>query len=333
MSGRKKTILAIIVLLLFTGLFILFIRKNALKIPISNFFKAQTVAKVVKTNSDLYSDTKLKVYDLDKEPIPDPQNPNTSEDLPWVHAKNALTYEITTNKILFERDSKKRVPIASLTKIMTAVIALEHKDLGEKFIVSEKAATIGENAMGISSGEIYTLNDLLYGLILRSGNDAAVAIAEGVSESEESFVEWMNIKAKELGLSDTYFSDASGLNDNTYSTVYDLIKLTRYALKNPDFKRVVGTIDHEIPAVGGEHKYLALSNQTNLLRTYPGVKGVKTGFTEAAQLCLVTYAENDGYEIIGVVLASDARKTDMIQLLDYSFEKLGVKISHPLLDF
>ncbi|MBI4091304.1 D-alanyl-D-alanine carboxypeptidase, partial [candidate division WWE3 bacterium] len=219
----------------------------------------------------------------------------------------------------------------SITNIMTAVVAIEHSNLTDKTIRRKQAAGLGENIMGISEGEEYELEELLYGLILHSGNDSAIAVAEQVAGSEEVFVNWLNIKASELGLSDTKFTDSSGLNDSTYSTAYDLAVLTRYALKNPDFKKLVSTVDYEIPSTN-EHRYLALSNQTNLLTTYPGVKGVKTGYTEAAGLCLVSYAENDGHKIVGIVLNSDARKTDMIQLLDYSFEKVGVKISHPLLD-
>ena len=283
---------------------------------------------------ETYKKTLVRSYEFDsKRSFIEPDSPNTSEDLPWIHAKNSLSVDINSDKILFERDSKKRVPIASLTKIMTAVVALEHKDLKDKITVSSKAASTGENSMGISEGEVYTLEDLLYGLVLHSGNDAAVAISEGAAGSEENFVYWMNLKAAELGLEDTKFTDPSGLNDKTYSSAYDLAKLTKYALKNPDFKKIVGTIDYEIPFSEKEHKHLSLLNQTNLLRTYPGVKGVKIGYTEAAQLCLVTYAENEGREIVSVVLQSDARKTDMIQLLDYSFEKFGIKISHPLLDF
>ncbi len=261
-----------------------------------------------------------------------PQNYlDLSKELPYVHAKNAISVRLNDSTILFSRDEHRSVPIASVTKIMTATVALEHKKLSDKIKVSRKAATVGENAMGISEGEEYTLEELLYGLILHSGNDAAVAIAEGVAGTEENFVYYMNTKVKELGLTETTYADSNGLNDGNVSSAYDQAKLTKYALQNPDFKKVVATLDRTIEATSA-HKYLALSNQTNLLRTYPGVMGVKTGYTEAANLCLVTYAENEGEGIIGVVLNSDARKTDMIQLLDYSYDKIGIKVSHPLLN-
>jgi len=256
-----------------------------------------------------------------------------TEALPDVRANSALSVDIVTNQIIYHKNATAKLPIASLTKIMTAIVALEHLKLTQELTVSTNAATIGENMMGTTEGEKYTFEELLYGLILHSGNDAAYTIAENAAGNVATFVEWMNFKAEELGLGDTRFYDPSGLDDNTYSTAYDLVKLTKYALQNPDFKKVVATVDKEIAYVKGQHKYLPLSNQTNLLTTYPGVLGVKTGYTEAANLCLVSYAKNNDVEIVSVVLASDARKTDMIQILDASFAQKGVIISHPLLDF
>jgi serine-type D-Ala-D-Ala carboxypeptidase (penicillin-binding protein 5/6) len=141
----------------------------------------------------------------------------------------------------------------------------------------------------------------------------------------------MNIKAQELGLNDTYFADPSGLENNSYSTPYDLVKLTRYALKNPEFRKIVKTVEIEFKSKG--HKDMYLYNQTNLLTTYPGAAGVKTGYTGKAGMCLITYAENNGVELIGVVLKSDDRRGDMILMLDHGFSTLGVAVEHNLLDF
>ena len=172
----------------------------------------------------------------------------------------------------------------------------------------------------------------MYGLILHSGNDAAYAIAKNVSHGNVArFVDWMNIKAQELGLSDTYFADPSGLDDNTYSTASDLIRLTRYALKIPEFREVVSTLSKEL--VSDTHKYIFLQNETNLLSSYPGVAGVKTGFTEEAGLCLITYVSNEGREVLGVVLKSVDRKGDMVLMLDHSFSTLGVVVDHPDITF
>jgi D-alanyl-D-alanine carboxypeptidase (penicillin-binding protein 5/6) len=214
---------------------------------------------------------------------------------------------------------------------MTALVALEHGNLEQRVVISEKAASVGENAMGISAGESYSLKELLYGMLLNSGNDAATAIAEGTAGNEEMFVRWMNIKATEIGLTNTYFADPSGLNDASYSTAEDLVTLTHFALKHDEFRNAVKTVEEEYP-YSDAHKYIYLSNQTNLLTTYPGVLGVKTGYTEEAGLCLVTYAVNEGRELIGVVLNSVDRKGDMIRMLDSSFSGLGVNVEHNLLD-
>ena len=249
---------------------------------------------------------------------------------PEIVGKSAILVEINSGDILYELNSKEKKPIASLVKIMTAVVALKHKNLDDKVYISKDAASIGENSMLLSAGEVFTLENLLYGLVLHSGNDAAYAIAEEVAGNSDRFVEWMNIKAKELGMNDTKFTDPSGLDDATYSTPIDLIKLTRYALKNPNFRKIASTVEYEIYG-SEEHKYIYLYNQTNLLTTYPGVAGIKTGFTEEAGLSLVTYAENGGREVVGVVLNSTDRKGDMIRILDHGFETLGVQIEHNLL--
>ncbi|RJR26909.1 D-alanyl-D-alanine carboxypeptidase [candidate division WWE3 bacterium] len=248
-----------------------------------------------------------------------------------VVAEAALLFNADTGEILYQKNSSAKLRIASLVKIMTAVVALEHGNLNKEITVSDKAASIGENSMGISSGEIYSLEELLYGLLLNSGNDAAYAIAEGIAGDSQEFVKWMNIKAKELGLSNTFFADPSGLDDTTLSTTDDLGRLSRYAMKNPDFRRIVKTTD--IILTSDSHKYLYLENQTNLLTTYPGVQGIKTGFTEEAGLCLVTYAVNEGKELIGVVLNSIDRKGDMILMLDHGFSQYGIHVEHNLLDY
>lgn len=251
---------------------------------------------------------------------------------PEIAGESGLLVDIDSGKVVFEKNSMKRMKIASLVKIMTAVVALEHKKVSEEILVSDKAASVGENVMGISEGENYTLEELLYGLMLNSGNDASYAISEGVADSEETFVKWMNMKAGELGLTDTYFADPSGLIDESYSTAVDLVKLSRYAMQKREFRKIVGTASIELP-YSEKHKYLYLENQTNLLTTYPGVSGIKTGYTEEAGLCLATYASNGGKNLIGVVLNSIDRKGDMVLMLDRGFATLGVVIEHPLLVF
>lgn len=275
----------------------------------------------------IYKDTLINFYDPEPDWKPGKRNGTSAQ--PEVIGGGGILVDIDSGDILFEKNSQEKRKIASLVKIMTTTIALEHKKFDDKIYISQKASEVGENVMGVSTGEIYALKELLYGLILHSGNDSAYAIAEGVAGSDKRFAEWMNFKAAELGLKDTYFADASGLDDSSYSTPEDLVKLTRYALKNPNFKEIVGTVEKEV--YGDTHKYVYMYNQTNLLTTYPGVAGVKTGFTEEAGLCLVTYAENGGKRVVGVVLNSADRKGDMVLMLDHGYNVLGVNIQHSLL--
>ncbi|MBP7927881.1 D-alanyl-D-alanine carboxypeptidase [Patescibacteria group bacterium] len=246
---------------------------------------------------------------------------------PETISKAALIVNIGDGEVLYNKNSQEKLKIASLTKIMTAILAMEHNKLSDTTTISSRAAKTGENTMGLTAGETYTIEELLYGLILNSGNDAAVALAEASAGDVETFVEWMNIKAKELGMTNSYFADPSGLNDSTYSTAQDLARMTRYALKFRELRKIAATVSYALPANEG-HKYVPLENQTNLLTTYPGVKGFKTGYTEEAGLCLVTYAENNGVELVGVVLNSVDRKGDMVLMLDHAFNRYGISVDH-----
>lgn len=249
----------------------------------------------------------------------------SSDPMPVITAKSALTYDLTDEKLLYSKDIHKRLPLASLTKIMTAIIALDSISLEKKITVTESASTIGENSMGLSRGETLTLSELLYGLILHSGNDAAETIAQNSPFGRENFVYLMNKKAEELGLSNTRFTNPSGLEGDgaQYSTVYDLLVITKLALSYPEFAKVASTVEHVIPYTS-EHKAFYLYNETNLLTSYPGVKGVKTGYTEEAGLCLVTYLEYKGHKVIGVIFNSQSRRSEMAEILDYSLKTLGI---------
>jgi D-alanyl-D-alanine carboxypeptidase (penicillin-binding protein 5/6) len=267
-------------------------------------------------------------HPFDSEPFWNMSDFTPNEDFEVI-AKSAFLVDIDSGEVLFDKNSKEKLEIASLAKIMTAVLSLENLELTQEVKIDARSASIGENSMGLSVEEVYTVEELLYGLILASGNDAAYALALANSASTEVFVSEMNSKAHVLGMRDTVFADPSGL-EPTKSTGRDLARLTRYALKNPKFRKIVKTVEKELP-FSKKHKYVYLYNQTNLLTTYPGVSGVKTGFTEGAGLCLVTYAINEGKELVGVVLDSTDRKGDMILMLDSGFSSLGVEISHNLL--
>lgn len=249
----------------------------------------------------------------------------TGLEKPKISAKAALIYDLSTSKTLFSKDVDDKLPMASLTKVMTAIIALENQKPDNRYFVT-KAALVGENAMGLTEGEILTLEELLYGLILHSGNDAAEVLAYSYPEGRQKFIEAMNNKAIALGLSNTHFTNPSGLqgDGNQHTTVYDLMIITRYAITNfPLFKKVAATFEHTIPYTR-EHKEFYLQNETNLLTSYPGVKGVKTGYTPEAGLCLITYLDYGGHQLIGVLLNSNNRRDEMRELLNYSLKVQGV---------
>lgn len=251
---------------------------------------------------------------------------SNSNDAPRISAKSALVYDLTKNKTLFTKNAEEKLPMASLTKIMTAIIALENKKQDDRYFVTEDAL-VGENSMGLSSGEVLTLNELLYGLMLASGNDAAETIADNYPEGREKFIEAMNNKAKSFGLTDTHFTNPSGLegDGNQYTTVHDLLVITDYAMRFEEFREVVKTFQHTIP-YSQDHKEFYLENETNLLTSYPGVKGVKAGYTPEAGLCLVTYLEHEGRKFIGIILGSDNRRQEMKDLLDYSLKSEGLTL-------
>lgn len=249
---------------------------------------------------------------------------SNSKNKPQVSAKAALVYDLSDNKILFDKNSKARLPMASLTKIMTAVVAIENKRSDDRYTVY-KENLVGENVMGLTSGEVLSLENLLYGLILNSGNDAAEVLAANTLGRQE-FVSAMNNKAKSLGLKNTNFTNPSGLEGegNQYTTAYDLLVITRYALANyPLFVKVAATYEYHIPYTW-DHKAFDLYNETNLITSYPGVKGVKDGYTPEAGLCLVTYLDYGGHKMIGIILGSENRRQEMKDLLDYSLRQQGI---------
>lgn len=252
-----------------------------------------------------------------------------------VSASSAILVNFDTGEVVYQKDSKKKQSVASITKVMTALVALEAKSPDTVFTVSAKAARVGEDSMGLSRDEKVSLNDLLYGLMLPSGNDAAVTIAEGVSGSEDAFVTQMNNEARNLGMNDTKFINASGLDEDgrdQFSTAYDLAVLAHYTWSSYPLFRKVSATDHIAIDENSTHKGFDLFNQTNLLTTYPGVQGIKPGFTWNAGWCLMTYAENNNVKLVGVILGSGDRRGEMIELLDYGFSKYGITVDHPALD-
>ncbi len=244
---------------------------------------------------------------------------------PKLSAKAVIVYDITASKTLFFKNPHKKFPMASLTKVMTAIIGIENQLPSDTYLV-HKQDLVGENVMGLLAGEKLHLSDLLYGLILLSGNDAAEVIASNYPYGRVQFIKAMNDKIQALGLKDTNFTNPSGLegDGDQHTTAYDLLVITRHALLTyPLFATVVQTITKDIPAATTHQEYF-LQNETNLLTSYPGVKGVKTGYTPEAGLCLITYLEYKNHQIIAVLLGSENRRQEMKDVLDYSLKQEGI---------
>lgn len=246
---------------------------------------------------------------------------------PEISAKAAFFVDTKSGEVLYQKSAQEKLPIASLAKIMTALIAVEHKGLEDKFTVSQSAAAMEPDKMWLIADESLTLKELLYGVFLISANDAAELMAEGTLGSRKQFMELMNSKALQLGMKDTYFANPTGLdedNNNSYSTAYDIALLSRYAVKHFPFLVDFSSTEHiNIPKTD-QHQDYDMYSGINLLTTYPGVVGFKTGYTPEAGLTLVTLARRREHEVIGVLLGSQDRRDEARELLDYSFKKLGI---------
>jgi len=245
----------------------------------------------------------------------------TPSEEPKLNARAAIIYDRTTKEIIWGKNETTKKAMASTTKIMSAIIVLENSNLSDVVTVSKKAASIGGSRLKINTGDKITVNDLLYGLMLRSGNDAAVALAEYIGGSIEGFATLMNNKAKELGLNNTNFVTPHGLdNENHYTTAYELAILTDYALNNKTFAKIVNT---KVATISINGNIRNIYNTNELLGNMSGVNGVKTGFTNGAGRCLVTSCTRDNNQIITVVLGCDTKKqrtSDSTKLIEYAFK-------------
>lgn len=241
---------------------------------------------------------------------------------PDIQARAAIVMDVASGRVLYGRDIHARLPQASTTKITTAILALEKGNLQDQVRVSRAAVETGGSSIWLEEGEVHTLEDLLYALMLNSANDAAVAIAEHIAGSEEAFISMMNTKAREIGATDTHYANPHGLPDpGHYSSACDLALLTRSALQIPAFREVVQTRERVVPWEGHEWPRL-LQNKNGFLfgpQSYPGAIGVKTGYTEEAGRCLVAAASRDGWELVAVVLNSPDIYGEAARLLDYAF--------------
>lgn len=237
---------------------------------------------------------------------------------PAVGADAAVVLDEASGSVLYEKSAHLRIAPASLTKIMTALIALERGDLRDTVAVNVDGRRMGRSTvMGLVPGERLSLEDLLYGLLLPSGNDAALAIAEHIGGSAEGFVAIMNARAAALGLADTHFANPHGLDAaGHYSSAYDLALLTRLAMQRADFRRIVNTGVYV--AHGALHDY-AMGSLNPLYGRIAGVDGVKTGYTRNARQAIVGSVSRDDHRVFVVVLRAGDRVSDSVALLNWTF--------------
>ena len=229
------------------------------------------------------------------------------------NAAAEISIELTTETVLQEGNADARLPMASTTKIMTAIIIVEDCNLDEVITVPDKAVGVEGSSIYLKKDERIDIRDLLYGLMLRSGNDSATALAIHHSGSVEKFVEVMNARAKKIGAEHTQFKNPSGLPDNEhYTTARDLCKIACYAMRNDTFKEVVSTRNYK-------GKFRTFANKNKMLYSYEGANGVKTGYTVKAGRCLVSSAERDGMDVVTVVLNCPDMYERSKTLLDNAF--------------
>ena len=218
------------------------------------------------------------------------------------NSTSEIIMEISTGRVLFANNIHEKKYMASTTKILTAIVVIEHCDLEETVEISKKTVGIEGSSIYLEAGEKLTVKDLLYGLMLRSGNDCAETLAVHCSGSIDGFAVLMNETAKKIGAKDSHFINPHGLhNDNHYTTAYDLALISCYAMKNSDFKEIVATKNIKIPFTTHD-TYRYLTNKNKLLKEFDGATGIKTGFTKKAGRCLVGSCEKDGMELVSVVL-------------------------------
>lgn len=243
---------------------------------------------------------------------------------PPIEAQAAIVMEADTKAILYDKEADRRMYPASTTKIMTFLLAQKLGTPDSVVTVSDTAAGCEGSSLEVSRGDRIKLKELLTGLMLVSGNDAAEAVAEHISGSIPKFVRQMNKEAAAIGARNTQFVNPHGLPDpRHYSTAYDLALITASALKNPEFSKVSGAKNATIKFLNGKTR--KLHNTNKLLGTYQGVNGGKTGYTQAAGDCLVATAKRGDVQLIVVVLNDDERWDDAKNLLDFGFSLKGIK--------
>ena len=288
-----------------------------------SFFYIQKANDTDEASYDLeeIDNENIDIDEIQKEVI---ETSTNVEDLK-LDSRIGLIYDRASGRILYEKNGNKQTPMASTTKIMTAIVVLENAKLNEVVKIDSKAAGTGGSRLGLKKNDKITVNDLLYGLMLRSGNDAAVALANYVSGSIEGFADMMNKKAEEMGLKNSHFIVPHGLdNEGHYTTAFELAKMADYALKIDKFKEIVST---KTTTIYINNYPKAINNTNQLLGSVSGVYGGKTGFTNGAGRCLVSACKRDDLDIITVVIGANTTKertSDTIKLIQYADQKFGI---------
>ena len=276
---------------------------------------------IIYTNTYIYADDLLEDEIIDVNSKIQDNTPNISD----INSRAYVVIDRNSNQVLVGKNENQKRKMASTTKIMTATIIIENCNLSDVVEISKKTANTGGSRLGLKYQDKISVKDLLYGLMLCSGNDCAVALAEHCAGSVEAFAEKMNKKAIELNLSNSHFVTPHGLDsDEHYTTAYELALLTNYALQNKTFAQIVNTTNYTV-TINGYGK--SIHNTNELLGSLDGVYGVKTGFTNGANRCLVTSCKRNNMDIICVVLGADTknfRTKDSIKLIEYCFKNFEV---------
>lgn len=258
---------------------------------------------------------------------------------PTIAARSAVLMNPTTGEILFAKEPRLRLPPASTTKVLTALVALERLNLNARIPVSSQAANAPPSRIGLRAGEVALAQDLLYGLMLKSGNDAAETLAEAAGGSVSGFAELMNLRAWQIGARDSHFMNPHGLpNDDHYATAYDLALIFRQAMNHPVFADIVRTRSAALRIESGQGLYgdwrmVPVLNHNRLLASYEGTRGGKTGFTFKARRCFVGEVDRGGVRLIVAILNSPSSGTlwqDARTLLDYGFARYGLASPPPM---
>jgi serine-type D-Ala-D-Ala carboxypeptidase (penicillin-binding protein 5/6) len=254
-------------------------------------------------------------------------------DVPPITAQGAIVLDRDTQQIMLAKNVDARRPPASIMKIVTAMVALDMSKTSQVIDVSREAANMEPNKMGLSYGEQVTVGDVLYGLLLDSGNDAAEALADGLPGGHANFLQKMNDKTTSLGLKNTHFVDTAGLDDDNYTTPYDMAVLADAALTGyPTIRTVVSTKEIAIPG-NASHKWFKPTNLNDLLWDYPGTYGMKVGYTDAADYTIILAGQKNGHNVIIVLMGSDHHFTEGRKLFDWAYAHLPTPDNTPIRKF